>query len=132
MIQTPQNTFRPFTGLVVLRLVLVFIMLTHSLHRMYAGTVGNFGEFLNAHNFNPLGVQIAWSITVFELIGALLLAFGLWQRVVSFGFIGMLFAGIIMVHAPRWFVVGAGSNGMEYSIALIAGFIAVAFPPKDN
>ncbi len=43
----------------------------------------------------------------------------------------MLFAlellmGIILVHGPEvWFVVGAGRNGMEYSVLLLIGFVAV-------
>ena len=32
-----------------------------------------------------------------------------------------------MVHAPNgWFVVGAGRNGAEYSVLIIASLVAVA------
>ena len=35
--------------------------------------------------------------------------------------------GILLVHAPEgWFVVGAGRNGMEYSVLLIASLALVA------
>jgi putative oxidoreductase len=35
--------------------------------------------------------------------------------------------GIILVHAKEgWFVVGAGRNGVEYSVLLIAVFVALA------
>jgi len=34
----------------------------------------------------------------------------------------------VLVHYPDgWFVVGAGRNGMEYSMMLLAGLIAVAW-----
>jgi putative oxidoreductase len=36
--------------------------------------------------------------------------------------------GILLVHRPEgWFVVGRGRNGMEYSVLLIAVFLALAW-----
>ena len=116
------------TGLILLRFTLAIIMFTHSFHRMNAGAVGDLGEFLNMNVFSPIGVLIAWSITVYELLGSLMLAAGWLVRPLSVGFIAMLSMGIMMIHFPNWFVVGAGENGMEYNVALIAGFLAVAFP----
>lgn len=35
--------------------------------------------------------------------------------------------GIVLVHAPHgWFVVGAGRNGMEYSVLLIVCLLLLA------
>ncbi len=82
--------------------------------------------------FSPIGVPVAWSLTIYELLGSLLLAVGWLVRPLSVGFIAMLIVGIAMVHFPNWFVVGAGKNGMEYSVALIAGFLAVAFPNSSS
>jgi putative oxidoreductase len=37
--------------------------------------------------------------------------------------------GIIMVHAREgWFVVGAGRNGVEFNVLLIAAFLTVRCP----
>ena len=42
--------------------------------------------------------------------------------------IGIIGLGMFLVHYPAgWFVVGAGRNGMEYSVLLLAGLIAVAW-----
>lgn len=120
------------TGLIVLRLTLALIMFTHAVHRIKTGTVGDLGEFLNMSIFSPIGVPVAWSLTIYELLGSLLLAVGWLVRPLSVGFIAMLIVGIAMVHFPNWFVVGAGKNGMEYSVALIAGFLAVAFPNSSS
>jgi len=125
----PISSFRPFTGLVLLRIVVAVIMITHSLHRMNAGTVSNFGEFLNSSIFSPIGLYVAWGITLFELVGGTLLVLGLYRRIICFGFMIQLFTGIVMVHLRNgWFVVGAGTNGIEYSVLLITSLIAIAFP----
>ena len=47
------------------------------------------------------------------------------------GFIVQLAAGIWLVHAPNgWFVVGGGRNGVEYSVCLIAGFVALVLSER--
>jgi len=45
-----------------------------------------------------------------------------------FGHIVILALGAALVHYPwGWFVVGAGRNGMEYSVMLLIGLAAVAW-----
>ena len=42
-------------------------------------------------------------------------------------FILQIAAGIVMVHAASgWFVVGAGRNGVEYSVLIVACLFATA------
>ena len=42
-------------------------------------------------------------------------------------FMAIYAMGIVLVHAPEgWFVVGAGRNGMEYSVLLIGSLTLVA------
>jgi putative oxidoreductase len=118
-------------GLVILRLVLGFIFLTHSWYRLYYGTVGDFGNvFLGkVVGFGVLGLPMAWTVTILESVCAGLLFANLWVRIVSFWLIFQILLGIYLVHLPSgWFVVGAGRNGIEYSVLVLASLLAIAFP----
>ena len=113
-------------ALLFLRIVLAVLMFIHGAARIGNGTVDDFGGFLGAQGF-PLGFYLAWAITLFELIGSVLLAAGFYAWVIALLFAAQLSAGIAMVHWKEgWFVVGAGRNGMEYSVLLIACFLATA------
>lgn len=115
------------TALVFIRLVVCVIMFIHGATRIANGTVGGFGGFLGTQGF-PLGFFIAWGITIFELVGSVLLAAGVYAWIIALLFALELAAGIALVHWKEgWFVVGAGSNGMEFSVLLIASFLAVAY-----
>ncbi|WP_420580172.1 DoxX family membrane protein [Reichenbachiella sp.] len=110
----------------VIRIAVSLMLMAHGGIRLYAGTVGGFGEFLNAKGFF-LGTAIAWSITVFELLGGALLALGYFHRVICIGFIAILIAGILLVHINNgWFVVGYSSGGAEYSVLLILCLLLIA------
>ena len=112
------------TGLNLLRLAVAFIFLTHGITRIGLGPEG-FGQFLTSKGF-PFGTVLAWGITIFELIGAPLLALGVATRIVAVIFIVELVFGIALVHWPEgWFVVGAGRNGYEYSFLLIISLLAI-------
>ena len=120
---------RIWRTIVFLRFVVAALMLVHGVVRIYFGGVKPFGEFLTTEGL-PFGLVIAWSITVFEIIGSVLLAIGRFVTPVAFLFILELAAGIFLVHYKEgWFVVGLGRNGMEYSALLIAvmGALAVAY-----
>ena len=115
------------TALILLRVVLAALMFVHGSARISSGAVDDFGTFLGSHGF-PLGFYIAWAITLFELIGSVLLAVGFYTWIIALLFIIELAAGIALVHWKQgWFVVGSGTNGMEYSALLIASFLAVAY-----
>lgn len=112
-------------ALVFLRTVLAGMMFIHGVTRISNGTVGGFGEFLTAQGF-PLGFYLAWGITIFELAGSVALAVGFFAYIMALIFALELLMGIYLVHAKSgWFVVGAGTGGMEYSVLLIAGFITI-------
>ncbi len=101
-------------------------MLIHGIARIYFGIVDDFGEFLTLHNF-PLGFYLAWAITIFEIIGSVLLAIGRYVAPLAIIFAVHLLCGILLVHLKEgWFVVGAGKNGAEYSVLLIVVFISLA------
>lgn len=115
------------TALIFIRVVLAILMFVHGAARISNGTVGGFGEFLSSQGF-PLGFYLAWAITIFELVGSVLLAAGFYAWIIALLFAAHLGVGIALVHWKEgWFVVGAGRNGIEYSVFLIASFLAIAY-----
>lgn len=118
---------RQHLAIVIIRIFLAATMLVHGVARINAGGVAPFGEFLTISGF-PLGFYIAWAITIFEIVGGIVLAAGYFVPVISLIFALQLVMGIVLVHAKEgWFVVGLGRNGMEYSVLLIVSFLAVGF-----
>lgn len=118
---------RKSTALILLRVVLAALMFVHGAARISTGTVDDFGAFLGSQGF-PLGFYIAWAITLFELIGSVMLAVGYYTWIIAVLFVVELGLGIALLHWKQgWFVVGVGTNGMEYSALLIASFLAIAY-----
>lgn len=114
------------TALILIRIVLAVLMFTHGMARISHGTVDDFGVFLGSKGI-PLGFFVAWAITLFELVGSVLLAVGFYTYIIALLFAVELALGIAMVHwREGWFVVGAGRNGIEYSVLLITAFLATA------
>jgi putative oxidoreductase len=112
-------------GITILRIVIALLLGIHGIYRGWTGGAKFFGIYLTEAGF-PLGTVIAWSITVFEILGMLALLSRRFVIPVALGFISILSAGIVMVHAREgWFVVGGGRNGMEYSVLLISALIAL-------
>ncbi len=112
-------------GMEIMRFALPAMMLIHGVTRIAIGGVVPFGGFLGSRGF-PFGVALAWAITIFELIGSALLCACRFVVITSILFALELLMGIVLVHGPEgWFVVGAGRNGVEYSVLLITGFIAL-------
>jgi putative oxidoreductase len=115
------------TALAFIRIVLAAVMFVHGASRISFGTVGGFGEFLGSQGI-PLGFYVAWGITLFELVGSVLLAAGFYAWIIALVFALQLAVGIALVHYKEgWFVVGHGRNGMEFNVVLIASLLAVAY-----
>jgi len=115
------------SALVFLRLAVAVLLFVHGAARIANGTVDDFGGFLGSQGF-PLGFYLAWGLTIFELVGSVLLAAGFYTWIIALLFAAELAAGIALVHWKEgWFVVGAGRNGMEFSVLLIASLLAIAF-----
>ena len=117
-------------GLILLRFMLAIIFITHSLARIYNGTVIDFGEkFLDSKGFAPIGLFLAMMVTAFEFVGSMLLMINRYVLIVSLVFIVQMVFGIALVHLTNgWFVVGSGVGGVEYSLLIIVSFLAIAFP----
>jgi putative oxidoreductase len=119
-------------GIVVLRISLAVLLAIHGIYRIWVGGVAPFGEFLDGRGF-PGGPVIAWAISIFEIAGGAALALGRFVTPIAIGFIAQLAAGIWLVHASQgWFVVGGGRNGVEYSVSLIAGFLALVVSERSR
>jgi putative oxidoreductase len=116
----------------LLRLAIAIVFLSHCLHGIIHKDVGNFGNlFLNKIGFAPYGVALAWAVIISQLVGSLLLLLNKYVNIIVPIFIAVLSAGIYYVHyAEGWYVVGAGRNGMEFSVVLILILIAIVLPKK--
>jgi putative oxidoreductase len=96
------------------------IFITHGAARIYFGSVGDFGGFLDSQGL-MIGLAIAWIITIGEIISGALLIFGLLVKylVVFHGLI--ILSGIFLVHLHNgWFTLGHGQGGVEYSVLILA------------
>ncbi len=113
-------------ALTFFRIVVALIMFIHGVGRIYFGIVGGLGEFLTLNGF-PFGFYLAWAITIFEIVGSISIAIGFYVAPLAIIFALHLLCGIYLVHLKDgWFVVGAGRNGVEFSVLLIASFITLA------
>ena len=122
---------RARVGIVVLRVAVASVFLIHGIARILNDTVGGFGEFLGSWGV-PAGTAMAWAITVGEIAGGAALAAGYAVRWLCAWFILQIAMGIVMVHASSgWFVVGAGRNGVEYSVLIVACLFATAMLEGD-
>ena len=112
-------------GVLLLRIGVAALLFVHGVFRVVKGGVVPFGEFLSGREI-PLGFWVAALLTAVEIVGAPLLAAGMFVRVLVLWFAVELIAGIVLVHAREgWFVVGGGRNGVEYSVALLLALCAV-------
>lgn len=119
-------------ALVVVRLALAGLIAAHGWTRWYHGGVVPFGQWLDGLGF-PFGMAIAVGVTVVEIAGTPLYAWGRGLFPLSLLYSAIYVMGIVLVHAPAgWFVVGLGRNGMEYSVLLIVCLLAVGFVARPG
>ena len=119
------NLFKPNYSIAALRMMMGVIFILHAAVRVYNNTLPNFGNFLEGKGF-PFGYYLAWAVTLFELIGGVLMFFRYFVRVFCLGEIMILIIGIITVHwESGWFVVGLSLGGAEYSVVLITILFAI-------
>jgi len=111
-----------------LRSIIGIIIASHGWHRLLTGGYEPFGGWLTGEGF-PFGLAIALGVTLFEIIGSLFLLAGKKLPYICATYILIYFTGLIMVHLPHgWFVVGSGSNGIEYSVLLIGSLFCIGYP----
>lgn len=119
-------------SLLVIRVVLAMLIFVHGVSRWWFDAIEPFGGFLNAQGF-PLGLWIAYLVTLIEVIGTPLLAIGRWVTPLCMTY-GLIYTfGIVLVHWPEgWFVVGLGRNGVEYSVLIITCLLGLAYQHRPS
>jgi putative oxidoreductase len=112
-------------GLDIIRVASALILITHPLHGVIdpAG-LRDFGHALEKMGF-PFGVFLVWTTMFLQIGSSIALVARRFVVPACLGHIYVLSMGIWIAHAPRWFVVGAGENGMEYSVLLIGCFLSM-------
>ena len=125
-------TTSPATALAILRAGTAAIMILHGVARAWLGIVDDFGVVLNQWGF-PLGFALAWTITIVEIVGGSLLAAGFFVLPLCAWFAFQLLMGIYLIHGRiGWFVVGAGRNGMEFSVFLLLCLVVIVLSRKTG
>ena len=110
----------------VLRYTMATVFLSHGIVRTALDRVTPFGKAFDAWGW-PFGIYWAWGVTLWELVGGVLLLLGWKTYLVAPVFVVQMLFGIWLVHWKHgWFVVGHGFNGMEYSVTIIAALVACA------
>ncbi|MCG2615836.1 DoxX family protein [Terrimonas sp. NA20] len=116
----------------VLRCSLALVFFLHAAVRIANHTIPQFAGFLENAGL-PFGKAIVIAISVFEIAGAVLLAMGVWVRLISAGLFVLLLIGIILIHwANGWFVGEHGVGGIEYSFVLMVGLMVVAAGARET
>ncbi len=106
----------------ILRLAVAIILFMHSIPGMFNNGINDFGNhYLNEVGFAPAGLPLAWAIKLSHVAAAICLLLNKYVKWAAIITILILVAGIVMVHFKEgWFVVGGGSNGVEFNFLLIA------------
>jgi putative oxidoreductase len=117
---------RPGTGLKIVRITIGLIIGVHAVHGLVNPAATNgFGGYLGSIGF-PFGIALAWIIQIGQFCSCVGLIFGRLVVPSCIFHLAILGIGIGLVHfSSGWFVVGAGRNGMEYSITLMGCIVAI-------
>ena len=128
MIERP--AMRIFNNNFLLRFPVAIILFAHGIPPLFNNGINDFGNFyLNEVGFSPLGVPIAWAIKLSHIFCGICLLWNKFIKLVCVLVIFILVMGIVMVHFKEgWYVVGGGTNGMEYNFLLIFVCLAIMFP----
>lgn len=129
---TRRMSSAPWHALVVLRGTVALIFMAHALVRLVNGSVPRFAGFLESEGFVH-GATWVLAISACEIVGGLLLAFGVGVRCVCFLLACIVVRGIGLIHARQgWFVGEHGVGGMEFSVLLCAALLVIACSGRSH
>jgi putative oxidoreductase len=124
---------RPARGLDIVRVAIALVLSVHAIHGLaFPANLTGFGQYLGSLGF-PFGVVLAWALMFVQIGSSIALVLNRFVVAACIAHITILVTGIILIHAENgWFVVGAGRNGVEYSVTLITclGAVLWAYWPK--
>ncbi len=113
-------------ALVILRVSVAFFFMAHAAVRIANNSIPQFGLFLESKGF-LYGAIWVWLISIYELIGGLLMALGCHVKTIASGFFVIAGVGILLIHMQNgWFVGEHGTGGMEYSFSLMVSLLVIA------
>ncbi|WP_116051338.1 DoxX family protein [Amycolatopsis palatopharyngis] len=116
-------------GLLVLRLVLGGTMAAHGLQKLFGAFDGpginGFADALGGFGFTSQTTLLSWITALTELVGGLLLVFGLFTPIGAAGILGVA-ASIVFVKFGNGFFMGP-QQGFEYELLIGAGALALLF-----
>ena len=123
-------------GLDIVRLSAALLILPHPLHPFVTWDVEGmrqFGEGMARLGF-PLGVPMVWGVVTLQIVCSIALIARRLVVPACVGHILVLCNGIWFVHAPNWFIVGPGENGMEFPLVYIIYFVSfiLAYWPRER
>ena len=125
---TQDNKLSQAMPSIILRVTVCIIIASHGWHRLLTGGYEPFGGWLDSQGI-PFGIAVALFITLFEAFASPVLAFGRMIPQLCAVYMLIYFSGLVMVHWQHgWFVVGSGSNGIEFSTLLLAALFSIALP----
>lgn len=121
-----KNGMNPELGLTILRIVLGVIFVVHGLPKLTGGIEGTV-QFFSGLGI-PAPLIAAWFIALLETLGGIALLIGLFVTPAALLLTVHMLTGLILVHAPNGFyVIGGGTNGIEFNLILIASLLAMVF-----
>lgn len=119
---------RIFDNTFLLRFALMIVMIMHGIPSFITMSVIDFGGYLSSI-FGSLGTPLAVTIKLVHVISIPALLFNRYLKLLSVLNIIIFLMGIIMVHGSNgWYVVGGGTDGVEYNVLLIFCFLTFIFP----
>lgn len=112
-----------------IRSALSVVLLMHSIVSIFSGDVNDFGRlYLDTVGFSPFGIYLAWAIKLIHLFSVFLIWYDPYVKAVSIFNILIFIFGIYLIHWQNgWYVVGGGTNGIEFNVLLICCFLQLMF-----
>jgi putative oxidoreductase len=123
--------YNPSLGLLVLRIGLGIIFMAHGAQKLF-GLFGGPGIEGTTGFFASLGIPapdiMAWVVAILELLGGLLVALGMFTRVIPALLAIDMAVALFTFHLPGgFFVKPQGPDGIEFVLILCLASLTLAF-----
>lgn len=135
-----QDAISAHQALEFIRIASASILMIHPIGGLREpAALTDLGHYFSSIGF-PFGVPLVWASMFLQIASSLALIARRFVVPACLGHMLVLVTGIVLFHAPHWFVigpksvVGPGHEGVEYSMLLITCFmsILIAYLPKQT